>query len=131
MDIYNTGVITANKPFDDETKAIVSDKLGLTGSDSYVENDKIYLNLHYSRHIDNDISDVIDEISGKDYILNGEVAYSGDYDGKVYINDNNIESYAVCESSIIDADDETLIKLLGADRLVQILESQGYTVEKN
>lgn len=127
MTIYNTGIIVANKPFDDDAKDVISDELRFV-DDSYVDGNEIILS-GYQSQIDSNILNVIDKISEMGYVLNGEITYSGDCNGKVYVKDNDVESYDISESSIIDADDETLVDLLGIDRLIRIVVSQGYNVE--
>jgi len=82
----------------------------------------------YALCYNDDCGDVLDEIreivnvlAPLGYVLDGEVEYYGDYDGKIYIENNEVIDVDVTDIGLHEASDETLI---------QMLEDRGYTVTK-
>lgn len=68
-----------------------------------------------------EIREIVNVLAPLGYVLDGEVEYYGDYDGKIYIENNEVIDVDVTDIGLHEASDETLI---------QILESRGYTVTK-
>ena len=65
---------------------------------------------------------MIQFLHGMDITLEGTVDYSGDYDGRVYVDASGVASYPITSVWEIEATDEDLIR---------VLTGRGYTVTLN
>ena len=63
----------------------------------------------------------VDVLAPLGYVLDGAVEYYGDYDGKIYVENNQVIDVDVTDIGLHEASDETLIHML---------EARGYTVTK-
>ena len=72
--------------------------------------------------IDSAIREAADKCKEADIILNGQICYSGDYDGRYYITNNVVEDLTADEIGVREASSEELIAELqrrGLDVMVQ------------
>ena len=120
MYIVNYGEITTNKPITEEVKEVIESIIGEEDICDVGE-DIIEISEIYDHDFDITISNVIDEIKPFGYVLNGSVEYSGNYEGTIYIENNEVKSLCTEEAAVKEADDEELIKTL---------KSRGYNVTK-
>ncbi len=68
------------------------------------------------------LQEVADKCKEAGIILNGQICYSGDYDGRYYITDNEVEDLTADEIGVREASNEELIAELqrrGLDVMVQ------------
>jgi hypothetical protein len=123
MDITNQGTISLNKPLTQEAlDAILSvDEEFVEKTVLEVGDTDIYIEDFPDSEFDGTMNVIIDAISPLGYVLNGEVDYWGDYDGKTFITDNKAESVDVQGLWEYELADEDIIKAL---------EKRGYTVTK-
>lgn len=110
MTIYNQGTITFNKEVTEKAKKIIS---------SILKNDNLEIDEWdtleigcYASDFDGYLNEIISKLSPLGYVLNGEIEYSGDYEGKIYVNNNHVESLDIAETSLYEASTEELIKKL-------------------
>ena len=71
------------------------------------------------------LQEVADKCKEAGIILNGQICYSGDYDGRYYITDNEVEDLTADEIGVREASNEELIAELQRRRLdVMVQESK-------
>ena len=123
MDITNQGTISLNKPLTQEALDAI-----LSVNEEFVKktvlkvgDTDIYVEDFFDSEFDGTMNEIIDAISPLGYVLNGEVNYWGDYEGKTFITDNKVESVDVQGLWEYELADEYII---------EVLEKRGYTVTK-
>lgn len=118
--VLNVGEIKVNKPITEEAKAILDEAFGR--KICKVGGDLLFFNEYYDKWFDETLQAAVNMLEPLGYILNGDVAFYGDYgDGRFEIKDNRILVLSVEEAAIVDASDETLI---------EELKKRGYDVVK-
>ena len=129
MDIEYYGEISFNKPLtEDAVKAVEKafDTPGLKGVyEKYLvlspEDDTLSIDEFHQSGADGIFNTMIEALAPLGYVLNGSLRYFGDYDGMLYITDNEVEELDDLDRWQNDASDEELI---------EVLEKRGYKVEK-
>ncbi len=129
MDIEYYGEISFNKPLtEDAVKAVEKafDTPGLKGVyekylDLNPEDDTLSIDEFHQSNADGIFNTMIEALAPLGYVLNGSLRYFGDYDGMLYITDNEVEELDDLDRWQKDASDEELI---------EALEKRGYKVEK-
>lgn len=118
--VLNVGEIKVNKPITEEAKAILDEAFGRKICE--VGGDLLFFDEYYDKWFDETLQAAVNMLEPLGYILNGDVAFYGDYgDGRFEIKDNGILVLSVEEAAIVDASDETLI---------EELKKRGYDVVK-
>ena len=118
--VLNVGQIKVNKPITEETKVILDEVFGSEICE--VGGDLLFFDEYYDKWFDETLQAAVNRVESLGYVLNGEVAFYGDYgDGRIEIRDNRIGVLSVEEAAIVDASDETLI---------EELKKRGYDVLK-
>lgn len=120
MYIVNFGQIKTNKPITEEAKEIIEAVIGENDLCD-VGGDVIQVDEVYDRDFDVTIENLIEKIKPMGYVLDGDIDYSGDYEGVIAIRANEVEIIPQEEMAIRNADD---------NRLIREIESRGYTVTK-
>jgi hypothetical protein len=121
MTIYNTGTLTTNKPFTEEAANMIATVLRDESVPSAGES-LLFFDDYLEAYLDDVCKDIIQMLSPLGYILNGQVSYYGDWEGTLYITNNNIESVAIEDTGLYEASDQTLITKL---------KERGYTILKD
>lgn len=70
---------------------------------------------------EDEIKEIVAVLASLGYVCNGEVEYYGDYEGKIYVEHNQVIDVGIEDTGLHEASDETLI---------QILSERGYIVTK-
>lgn len=118
--VLNVGEIKVNKPITEEAKVILDEVFG--SEICKVGGDWLLFNEYYDKWFDETLQVAVDMLEPLGYILNGDVAFYGDWgDGRFEIKDNGILALSVEDAAIVDASDETLI---------EELKKRGYDVVK-
>ena len=118
--VLNVGEIRVNKQITEEAKAILDEVFGSEICE--VGGDLLFFDEYYDKWFDETLQAAVNRVEPLGYILNGDVAFYGDYgDGRIEIKDNGILVLSVEEAAIVDASDETLI---------EELNKRGYDVVK-
>lgn len=118
--VLNVGEIKVNKPITEEAKAILDEVFGSEICEA--GGDLLFFDEYYDKYFDETLQVAVNMLEPLGYILNGDVAFYGDYgDGRIEIKDNGILVLSVEEAAIVDASDETLI---------EELKKRGYDVVK-
>ena len=118
MYIFNNGEIKTNKAITEEAKEIIESILGEENVCDVGES-TIYIDEYCKSDFETVIANVIEEIKTLGYVLNGNIDYFGEYDGRVVIEDNNVT---------VMSEDECVINDAGDQELITELESRGYEV---
>lgn len=123
MWIMNTGGITANKPFDAAALNVLNSNCSLFDRKWLPDFGDIH--IEFEDVMDGSFEEVLEEIVQKlkplGYVFNGQVAYYGDYEGKIYVENNKITLRSIEDTGLYEACDAELI---------QMLEDRGYIVMK-
>ena len=123
MTLYNSGEIDFNMPLNDVAIAAIQEFYAYADDYGFDVGDMTwYIEDEPGNNFEDDVHDMIDILAPLDYVLNGEVQYYGDYNGKIYIENNKITLRNIEDTGLYEADDLTLIEML---------EERGYTVTKN
>lgn len=122
MTILNDGVISSNMPFTDEAKQRLTDSNMDADLLQCLGEDELYLETWYGSYIEDDLQYMINALAPLGYVFNGDITYYGDYDGKIYVEDNVITCVDKEDIGLYEAADETLILRL---------KEHGYTILKN
>lgn len=107
MLIYLNGEITVTNASVAEIQDLVNETLGTSNANRFVSEGKVELS-DYQCHGD-DLDFLLEKAKEKGFVINGEVSWYGDDEGRYIIKDNEIEHLTIDECYLRDADDETLI----------------------
>ena len=118
--VINYGEIKTNKAIIGEAKEIIESTLGEEDVCDVGES-TIYIEEYYDKNFEQTIAKVIEKITPLGYVLNGDVEYMGDWEGRIVIKNNSVGELSRELAAVVDAGDEELIAEL---------ESRGYTVNK-
>ena len=129
MDIEYYGAISFNKPLTEEAVKAVEKAFDTPGLKRVYERyfnlnpEDSTLNIDEFRQSDADgiFNTMIEALAPLGYVLNGSLRYFGDYDGMLYITDNEVEELDDLDRWQKDVSDEDLI---------ETLEKRGYKVTK-
>lgn len=123
MWVINTGGITANKPFDAAALNVLENECSWFDNKWLPEFGDIH--IEFEGVMDSAFDEVLEEIVQKlkplGYVFNGEVQYYGDYEGKIYVENNKITLRSIEDTGLYEACDAELI---------QMLKDRGYIVTK-
>ena len=111
MTIGNYGTISANMPFTDEAKETIKDILD-HDDDFCIKGNDIEFDDYYSSDLDGELIEIVKALEPAGYILNGIIKYYGDYEGKIYIENNKVKSLDATETGLYEADASVLIESL-------------------
>lgn len=120
MTFFNTGKLTASKPFTEQAKAIIKEVLGEPNEWFTIRDRELEFAKYPSGSLDTVIDNFVDILEKLDILLEGRVDYDGSYQG-AYLWKNG-EKHTELEQedvAIMDAGDQTLINEL---------ERRGYNV---
>lgn len=114
-----SGEITFNKPLTAEAREVVRKYADEYMTDVWFEESAFKID-DTSWRFDDEAEEMFAELWELDgYVANGIVSYWGDYQGRVYVEDNKVTEIDEREIGLYEASDETLI---------QMLEKRGYKV---
>ncbi len=123
MTIINSGEVYANKPFTWEAKAEIATNKNIDPDLlDYIDEDRIEIEEWYESCFEDELEALVNTLAPLGYILNGCIDYYGDYEGSIYVKQNEITSVDVHDMGLYEATDETLINKL---------KERGYTILKN
>lgn len=123
MQYYNNGMIIANKPFTPRAiRHLVQNERFDANLVDNIEDNTMEILDYYGSDLDDDIDEMIQTLAPLNYVLNGEVRVSGDFDGMYFIHDNEIDVVDIEDVGLYRASDQTLINRL---------KQNGYTIFKN
>ena len=117
------GEISLNKPLDKEAITLLQNTKGITyecfkeaeeGDESFSVNEG-----NAGSWLDGEVETVIEKLSPLGYILNGDLDRWGDYDGMMYITNNQMQEYDDEDKWVVEASDE---------ELANVLRERGYQV---
>ena len=121
MQDYHYGELTLNKKPTAEVAEYINTTLG---DDSICEVGETILVFeeYYSNYLEENLGKIIEYIAPFGYVINGEIeSFGEDGDGKICVEDNQVDSCDNEDSGLRDATDAELI---------EILEERGYIVTK-
>ena len=118
MYIVNTGSMEFRGDANTVEKLLAKHHLNENEISVDCEKNEIYIEEAHG-DIDDDIRDFLSDAKNAGITVNGQYTYYGDYEGNVYINDNNLETIDIEDTSLYEATDEDL---------VNILKNRGYEV---
>lgn len=121
MTVWNTGFIEFDRPLNDLAVQTLQDEWHGYWDDYNVGEMEWSIDNDLGADFDDDIQEMIDLLSPLGYVLNGEVQYYGDYEGKIYVENNKITLRSIEDTGLYEASDAELI---------QMLNERGYDVIK-
>lgn len=121
MLIQNCGFLTSNKTFDETAVQLIADSLESDADelDLYPGGKDIEFDGFYACDLEDLIKVMITKLAPLGYVFNGEISYYGDWDGKIYVHDNQIDVRSIENTGLYEASDALLI---------QMLRDRGYIV---
>lgn len=123
MTIINSGTVYANKPFTWEAKTEIAANKDIDPDLlDCIEEDQLEIEEWYENCFEDELEALVKTLAPLGYILNGCIDYFGDYEGRIYVKQNEITSVDVHDMGLYEATDETLINTL---------KERGYTILKN
>lgn len=128
MHIANSGYIFTNKPLTEEALQALKNQEDFDNElleclyGNYPGNaDTFEIEEWYENCFEDQLEAMVAALAPLGYVLNGEIQYWGDYDGKIYVQNNKVITVDIADTGLYEASDAELI---------QILEQRGYRVEK-
>lgn len=123
MRYFNEGTLVANKPLTDEAWKLIEECIESSILEELPAGTKdadrtICINGECG-DLDLPLEKLTEMLTPLGYVLNGEIHYSGDYNGSYVIQNNNLCGYDAEEIWRIHATDEELI---------EVLQDRGYLV---
>ena len=123
MTIYNTGTIDLDTPL---TAQAVIALLENPKTEEYAReaacvDDWAIIYNDEPGDLEDEIREIVAVLTSLGYVCNGEVEYYGDYEGKIYVENNQVVDVGIEDTGLHEASDETLIRML---------QDRGYTVTK-
>ncbi len=122
MTFFNSGTITANKPFDEAARNAIKKVFGDTDFECLtVDEHTICFNGYPGGCIDMGIDELVDLLSEMNIQIEGRIDYDGSYEGAYFWNyGEHHQEKTQAEVAIIDA---------STSELVEELERRGYRCE--
>lgn len=127
MHIANYGMLKLSKKITKKQAKDINDALNASWPGSYEEftgegEDKIIFDGYVESELHCFIEEMIDIVlKPAGIVANGVIEWDGDYQGKIYVNNNDVTNLDIEETGLYEASDEELI---------EILEKRGYEVRK-
>lgn len=123
MTIINSGTVYANKPFTWQAKTEIAANKDIDPDLlDYIDDDRIEIDEWYEWCFEDELEALVKTLAPLGYILNGYIDYYGDFDGRIYVEQNQVTSVDTHDMGLYGATDETLINKL---------KERGYTILKN
>ena len=123
MTIINSGTVYANKPFTWKAKTEIAANKDIDPEllDCIAE-DQLEIEEWYENYFEDELEALVNTLAPLGYVLNGCIDYFGDYDGRIYVKDNEVTTVDIADIGLHEASD---------DDLIARLKGRGYTILKN
>lgn len=123
MDIYYTGTIDLDTPLTAQAvyALLTNPQTETYAKESACVDDWAIIYNDEPGDQEDEIKEIVSVLASLGYVCNGEVEYYGDYEGKIYVEHNQVIDVGIEDTGLHEASDETLI---------QILSERGYIVTK-
>lgn len=123
MDIHYTGTIDLDTPLTAQAvyALLTNPKTEIYAQESACVDDWAIIYNDEPGDLEDEIKEIVAVLASLGYVCNGEVEYYGDYEGKIYVEQNQVIDVGIEDTGLHEASDETLI---------QILSERGYIVTR-
>ena len=113
MYLAHSGTVELNQPLTKEAIDQIAKIDHLDGAFTQAEvGDDEFVAEEEGRHFGENLNLVINALKPLGYIANGVVEYWGDYEGKLYVEDNEVKDRDISQVGFYEATDEELVEAL-------------------